>query len=89
MNVNHRQRIGLFSVGVGLALAGLLGTAAHAEAQPIKESTIKSECKSAGGTYGTTKKQGTRFSSCRYKDNDGNGYVDFYYDGEYYATNPT
>ena len=91
MNTNDTRRIRIISVAVGaaVALAALLGNAAQAAAAPIKESTIKSECKSAGGKYGTTTKEGTRFSSCRYKDNEGNGYVDFYYDGEYYATNPT
>jgi curli biogenesis system outer membrane secretion channel CsgG len=75
-------------VGAAVALAALLGTAAQADAAPIKESTIKSECKSAGGSYSSVNKQGTRFSTCKYKDNEGNGYVDYYADGEYYSTHP-
>jgi hypothetical protein len=60
----------------GLVVGALVLAAPAANAAPIKESTIKSECKDAGGTYGTTIKEGTRFSTCSYKDNEGNGYVD-------------
>lgn len=90
MKVNDTRRNHLISIvfGAGVVLAAALGTAAHADAEPIKESTIKSECKSAGGSYSTVNKQGTRFSTCKYKDNEGNGYVDYYAAGEYYHTNP-
>ena len=30
-----------------------------------------------------------RFSTCDYKDNEGNGYRDYYANGEYYSTRPT
>ena len=90
MSTNDTRRNHLISiaVGAGVVLAAAMGGAAQADAAPIKESTIKSECKSAGGSYSTINKQGTRFSTCRYKDNEGNGYVDYYADGEYYTTHP-
>jgi hypothetical protein len=84
-----RARLGAVATTAGIAVGALVLTAPFANAEPIKESTIKSECKSAGGTYGTVVKQGTRFSSCRYKDIGGDGYVDYYADGEYYSTRPT
>ena len=77
--------------GTGAVLGALaLGApAAHAEPiKPIKESTIKSECKAAGGSYSTKTVEGTRFSACRYKDNEGNGFDDYYVDGGYYSTRP-
>jgi len=90
MSTNDTRRNHLISiaVGAGVVLAAAMGGAAQADAAPIKESTIKSECKSAGGSYSTINKQGTRFSTCKYKDNEGNGYVDYYADGEYYTTHP-
>ena len=90
MSTNDTRRNHLISiaVGAGVVLAAAMGGVAQADAAPIKESTIKSECKSAGGSYSTINKQGTRFSTCRYKDNEGNGYVDYYADGEYYTTHP-
>ena len=84
------SRLGAVTAGAVIAFGALLSaTAPIANAEKIPEKTIKSECKSAGGTYGTTVKQGMRFSTCDYKDNEGNGYRDYYADGEYYSTRPT
>ena len=68
--------------------AVISATAPIANAEKINEKTIKSECSSAGGSYSTTVKGGTRFSTCDYKDNEGNGYRDYYNNGEYYSTRP-
>jgi hypothetical protein len=57
-----------------------------AQAAPIKESTIKSECRSSGGTYSTASHYGIRFSSCTYKDSDGDNYRDHYINGNYNGT---
>jgi hypothetical protein len=39
-------------LGAGaIAVGATVATAAAANAEPISESTIKSECKAAGGTY--------------------------------------
>ena len=83
------SRLGAVTAAAAIAFGALLSaTAPIANAEKISETTIKSECKSAGGTYGTIVKQGTRFSTCDYKDNEGNGYRDYYADGEYYSTSP-
>jgi hypothetical protein len=83
------------SFASALVIAAALATGAlspvaspTAQAAPIKESTIKKECKDACGSYTTTVKKGTRFSTCSYRDNSGDGYVDYYADGEYYSTRP-
>jgi hypothetical protein len=58
----------------------------------ISERTIKRECRAANnGTYETslvTRIDGTtvRQSSCLYRDTSGNTYVDYFENGEYYAT---
>lgn len=81
-------------VGASLAAAalatGALSSAALpvAQAKPISEKTIKKECKDAGGTYTSTVKEGTRFSTCSYSDIGGDKYVDYYADGNYYSTWP-
>jgi hypothetical protein len=76
-------------IAVALALGALSSVASPvAQAKPISEKTIKKECKDAGGTYGTTVKQGTRFSTCSYNDIGGDNYVDYYADGNYYSTWP-
>jgi hypothetical protein len=50
----------LFTAG---AVAGLIGLAAPANAQP--ESTIEANCKAAGGSYGTiVRDDGVRVSTC-------------------------
>jgi hypothetical protein len=83
------SRLGALSAAAAIAVGAVITAAAPiANAEKISEKTIKSECKSAGGTYGTVVKQGTRFSTCDYKDNEGNGYRDYYADGEYYSTHP-
>jgi hypothetical protein len=65
------------AIALGVALT-VNAPAAHAER--ISESTIKSECRAAGGTYATTviKGIGERHSSCTYKDEDGNKWTDVY-----------
>ncbi|MCV7173436.1 hypothetical protein H7I41_26285 [Mycobacterium manitobense] len=75
------------AVALGLAL----GSAAVAGAEPISENTIKSECKAAGGTYGTTapsgpKGRGSRLSTCTFKDINGETSTDNYYDGHWTGT---
>lgn len=81
------------STSLAVAAAAVMGalitmTAPIAHAEKLSENTIKSECASAGGTYTTTSKGGTRFSTCTYKDNEGNKYRDYYQDGNYYSTRP-
>lgn len=78
----------LAATGLALGALTLSAPAASAEPQkPIKESTIKSECKSAGGTYSIENVgQGQKHSSCRYKDIDGKVHVDDYLGGHYYGT---
>lgn len=84
------SRLGAVTAAAAIAFGALLSaTAPIANAEKISESTIKSECKSAGGTYTSVVKGGTRFSTCDYKDNEGNGSRDYYADGEYYSTRPT
>ena len=83
------SRVGAASTAAALALGALISvTAPVANAEKINEKTIKSECKSAGGTYTSVVKGGTRFSTCDYKDNEGNGFRDYYADGSYYSTRP-
>ena len=89
MNSYDTRRNHLVSIVVGaaVALAALLGSAAQADAQPIKESTIKSECKAAGGTYTTHVDQnGNRSSVCKYKDIGGGTHYDVYENGENVAS---
>ena len=74
------------AIGSAIAMVFLTAPAAHAE--KIPEKTNKSECASAGGTYTTTVQGGTRFSTCTYKDNEGNKFRDYYADGGYYSTRP-
>jgi hypothetical protein len=82
-------RLTRYLAGPALALGLALGSAAVANAEPISENTIKSECKAAGGTYTTSKQgRGVRFSACTYKDINGNTHTDDYVGGEYSGTNP-
>jgi hypothetical protein len=86
----NRPVIASMMIGAALSIGALASVAAPtAHAEKISESTIKSECKDVGGTYSTIVKQGTRFSTCRYRDISGDGWVDYYADGEYYSTRPT
>jgi hypothetical protein len=74
------------AIAIG-AMMTVIAPAAHAE--PIGEKTIKSECKSAGGTYRTKMNTvGTRVSQCTYKDIDGDTWTDTFANGEYYGTDP-
>jgi len=83
------SRLGAMTAAAAIALGALVSaTAPIANAEKISEKTIKSECKSAGGTYTSVVKGGTRFSTCDYKDNEGNGFRDYYADGGYYSTRP-
>jgi hypothetical protein len=85
----HRSRFVSFASAAAIALGAVFAaTAPIAHAEKISEKTIKSECSSAGGTYSSVVKGGTRFSTCDYKDNEGNGYRDYYADGSYYSTHP-
>ena len=71
-----------------IALAMVTVAGAPASALRISEKTIKSECLDAGGTYGTAVYQGTRFSTCTYRDYYGDVYTDYYDNGDYYGTKP-
>jgi hypothetical protein len=77
-------------IGLGVAAAAFMtgiafGTSPLASALP--EGTIKSECKSAGGTYGTgVGPDGNRYSDCSYKDASGVLHVDQYKNGKYTGT---
>jgi len=85
----NRTFIASLMIGAALSMGALTTVAAPtAHAEKISEGTIKSECKSAGGTYVTGVKGGTRFSACHYKDIKGNAHADFYLDGEYYGSKP-
>ena len=66
----------------------MLATATSANAEPISETTIKSECKAAGGKYSTNGKGAGRWSQCKYKDANGDTYVDDFIGGNYTGTNP-
>ena len=85
----HASRLGALTADTSIAFGALISaTAPIANAEKISEKTIKSECSSAGGSYSSVVKGGTRFSTCDYKDNEGNGYRDYYADGSYYSTRP-
>jgi hypothetical protein len=72
------------AIAAAMATHGLLGiTAATANALPISQ--LQSECRGAGGTWavdyqysGSTNVRYVSGYQCFYKDNEGNGYVDFY-----------
>jgi hypothetical protein len=88
-DIMRTSRLGALTAAAAIALGALISaTAPIANAEKISEKTIKSECGSAGGTYTSMVKGGTRFSTCDYKDNEGNGYRDYYADGSYYSTRP-
>ena len=83
------SRLSTVAAAGAIAFGALISvTAPIANAEKIPEKTIKSECASAGGSYTSVVKQGTRFSTCDYKDNEGNGFRDYYADGNYYSTRP-
>ncbi len=88
ISIRHRQLSRLLAATspTAAAVAAMILTAPAAQA--ISESTIQSECKAANGTYSTTVINGHRYSSCCYKDNEGNKLCDGYTDGTYTATYP-
>ncbi|MGA5463761.1 hypothetical protein [Mycobacterium sp. NPDC050041] len=77
-------------IGLGVAAAAFMtGIALGASplASALPEGTIKSECKSAGGTYGTgVGPDGNRYSDCSYTDIRGGLHVDHYKNGKYTGT---
>jgi hypothetical protein len=76
-------------VAAGAIAFGVLSAvmAPAAQAQPISETTIKSECKQAGGTYSTANAGADmRWSGCTYKAADGTTYTDNYANGNYTGT---
>lgn len=88
----QRSRLTALLGAGAIAVGAMVAIPAAADAEPISEGTIKSECKAAGGTYTTYpgKKKGVmRISSCTYKDINGDTYVDDYYGGEYAGTSST
>jgi hypothetical protein len=90
--VNRQRPRLIVLIGAGAIAGAMVATASAADAEPISEGTIKSECKAAGGTYTTypgNKKGVMRISSCTYKDINGNTYTDDYYGGEYAGTSST
>ena len=84
-NIRNLQRIRatrLATLSVAIASAAPTLTAPAAGALPI--SNLQNECRQANGTwqveYGTSS-TGLRYVTgyqCWYRDNEGNGYVDFY-----------
>jgi hypothetical protein len=84
-----RPRLVALLAAGAIAVGAMVASATAANAEPISESTIKSECKAAGGTYTTypgNKKGVMRISSCTYKDINGDTYSDDYIGGEYSGT---
>lgn len=75
-----------------VAIAGAVAVGALTLGSPaanaIPESTIKSECQNAGGSYVTRVAGGIRYSSCCYKDINGLEHCDYYKDGVYQYTWP-
>jgi hypothetical protein len=71
-------------LAAGAIAVGALGQAIPAaQAMPIGEKTIKSECQSAGGAY---QFWGTGVSTCTYQDISGNLYRDYFVNGVYTRT---
>lgn len=77
-------------IAAAVAVGAIIVTAPAAHAERISESTIKKECKAAGGTYSTRVIEGIgeRHSSCTYADEDGDRWTDVYTNGEYQGTDP-
>lgn len=48
----HQRLMALLGAGA-IAVGAMIATAAAADAEPISEGTITSECKAAGGTHTT------------------------------------
>jgi hypothetical protein len=72
---------------VTLTAVAMVTVAGAAASAPISENTIMRECRGANhGTYTTMVYDGVRYSTCTYRDIDGNRYRDYYQDGEYYST---
>jgi hypothetical protein len=70
-----------------LAAPGVVGlTAGTADARPISDGTIKSECGAAGGRYSTYNYDGSRHSLCSYTAINGGRYTDHYEDGVFVGT---
>jgi hypothetical protein len=88
-NIMELSRLSALAAAGVMAFGALISaTAPIANAEKINEKTIKSECSSAGGSYTSITKNGSRFSTCTYKDNEGNGFRDYYENGTYYSTRP-
>jgi hypothetical protein len=79
---------------VTLTAAAMVTLATPASTLPISEYTIRRECRLAKGVYETQvvydkiSKVSTRFSSCSYRDINGDSYTDYYVNGDYYSTRP-
>lgn len=80
----NRVRLRLMVAAGAAGVAVITAPAALA----LSESTIKSECAAANGTYTTTISNGSRFSKCCYKDISGKKWCDVYLDGVYEGTDP-
>jgi hypothetical protein len=83
-----RSRAVRGAVVLGLTTAGVL-FAAPAQAMPIGENTIRSECGAAGGVYGSATDAGVRTSFCSYTDIYGDKWTDWYRNGRYRDTTPS
>ena len=83
-------RIGSVAATAGITFGVLLAAAPSAAAEPrkpIKESTIRSECKAAGGTDPKIDPgSGDHESTCSYQSIDGTAYADHYWNGVYTDT---
>lgn len=78
------SQLGVAIAAGAITLGATILTAPVSQAEP--ESTIQSECKSAGGTYTTTVISGHRYSKCCYTDAYGTQTCDSYDDGTYVVT---
>jgi hypothetical protein len=71
---------------VALGLGTAFGAPA-AVAKPVSNSTLKSECKDAGGTWESVPDgNGGTESSCKYRDIDGHQHIDYYKNGNFLGT---
>jgi hypothetical protein len=83
LGTNSRRLMPVTIFAAALAAGFLTAPTANA----LSEAQIKSQCADAGGTYRTVlMRDGHRYSECCYKDNQGNKYCDYYWDGGYWST---
>jgi hypothetical protein len=83
------ERTTLIAGAITIAVGVTTQMAPTANAKPISENTIKTECAQAGGIYYTSVNDaGSRYSQCCYNGYKGKRYCDSYQDGSYLYTVP-